>query len=281
VSAIVVTPPEVAPVPLLVTVPHAGDALAPELAAALRVPPAHLRQLQDPWVDRLLDSVPAHGGWLLTTRWARAVADVNRAGDEFAFVGPLAGWRATGKARIGLGVVPTRLAGVPIYAKPLDPAAVEARVTLAHTPYHAALARLVGELHARFGEVFVLDGHSMPDNAQSTALPPADVVLGDRWGQSAENAWTAAVEAALAAEGLATIRNRPYAGGYITRRYGRPDDGVHVVQVEFRRGLYMDETRFAPRSTFDDFHRRLSRVIARLAERLAARPPTAFALAGE
>lgn len=280
-SAIVISPPEVTPVPLVVTVPHAGQRLTPEMTTTLRVPSVHLRQLEDPWVDRLLASVPAHGGWLVATHWARAVADVNRAADEFAFTGTLAGWRATGKARIGLGVVPTRLAGAPIYAKPLAPAAVEARVALAHAPYHAALARTVAELHARFGEVFVIDGHSMPDNAQSGAVPLADVVLGDRWGRAADTAWTTAVEQALGAEGLVTTRNRPYAGGYITRRYGRPEEGVHVVQVEFRRGLYMDEARFAPLSTFDDFRRRLSRVIAKLAVRLAARPPTAFALAGE
>ncbi|MFP4126873.1 MAG: N-formylglutamate amidohydrolase [Alphaproteobacteria bacterium] len=280
-SAILVSPPEVTPVPLVVTVPHAGQRLTPEMTATLRVPPAHLRQLEDPWVDRLLAGVPAHGAWLVATRWARAVADANRAADEFAFAGTLAGWRASGKARLGLGVVPTRIAGAPIYAKPLEPAAVEARVALAHAPYHAALAQLVAETHGRFGEVFVIDAHSMPDNAQSGALPMADVVLGDRWGRAAETAWTTAVAEALGAEGLTTTRNRPYAGGYITRRYGRPEEGVHVVQVEFRRGLYMDETRFAPLSTFDDFRERLCRVIANLAVRLAARPPTAFALAGE
>jgi N-formylglutamate deformylase len=281
VSAIVVRPPEATAVPLLVTVPHAGTALAPGMAATLRIAPAQLRQLEDPWVDRLFDAVPARGGWLLATGWARAVADVNRAADEFAFAGPVPGWRATGKARIGLGVVPTRLAGAPIYAMPPDAATIAARVARAHAPYHLALAGLVGELHARFGEVFVLDAHSMPDNAQSTCLTTADVVLGDRWGQAAEAGWTAAVEEVLAAEGLATVRNRPYAGGYITRRYGRPADGVHVVQLEFRRGLYMDEAGFAPLATFDGFHRRLSRVIAHLAAQLGARTSDAFALAGE
>lgn len=280
-SPIVVSSPAAAPVPLIVTVPHAGEWLAPAMHAELRVPPARLRQLEDPWVDQLLASVPAAGAWLLVTRWARAVADVNRAADEFAFAGPLAGWRATGKARLGLGVVPTRLAGTPIYADGLTPAAVEARVALAHTPYHAALGALVEDLRARFGDVFVLDGHSMPDSAQSQTLPPADVVLGDRWGRSADPGWTAAVEAALRGEGLTTIRNRPYAGGYISRRHGRPEHGVHVVQVEFRRGLYMDEALFVPLSTFEDFRRRLGRVIGELAGRLAARPSIAFALAGE
>lgn len=280
-SAIVVVPPRAAAVPLIVTVPHAGRELPPTLAEGLRVPAARLRQLEDPWMDTLLDAVPRAGGWLVATRWARAVADVNRGGDEFAFAGPVPGWRATGKARVGLGVVPTRIAGAPIYARPLDPAAVEARVALAHTPYHDALTGLVDAVYDRFGEAFVLDGHSMPDSAQTAGLPIADVVLGDRWGSAAAAHWTGVVDAALAAEGFATTHNRPYAGGYITRRYGRPDVGVHAVQLECRRGLYMDEGRFVPRATFDDFHRRLTRAIHAVADKLAARPQVAFALAGE
>ena len=280
-SAIVVVPPRVAAVPLIVTVPHAGRELPPALADELRVSVARLRQLEDPWMDTLLDAVPRAGGWLVTTHWARAVADVNRGGDEFAFAGPVPGWRATGKARVGLGVVPTRLAGAPIYARPLDPTAVAARVALAHTPYHDALAGLVDEVCARFGEAFVLDGHSMPDSAQAAGLPTADVVLGDRWGRAAEAAWTGVVDTALAREGFVTTRNRPYAGGYITCRHGRPEAGVHAIQLECRRGLYMDEGRFVPRATFDDFHRRLGRVIHDVAGQLAARAQVAFALAGE
>ncbi len=280
-SAIVVSPPQVSPVPLVVTVPHAGRTLSADLEAALRVPPQRLRQLEDPWVDRLLDAATAAGGWLVATGWARAVADVNRAADEFAFSAPMPGWRATAKARVGLGVVPTRLAGAPIYAEPLAPAVVARRVGLAHRPYHERLAALVAELHERFGEVFVLDGHSMPDGAQAPALPAVDVVLGDRWGTAAEAAWIAAVERALATEGLVTARNRPYAGGFITRHYGRPADGVHVVQLELRRGLYMDETAFLPRPSFDEVRARFARVLAHLAAYLRARGQPAFALAGE
>ena len=280
-SAIVVTSPEVSPVPLVVTVPHAGRALDPSIAAMLRLPPARLHQLEDPWVHRLLDSVPANGGWLLTTGWARAVADVNRAADEFAFAAPVPGWRATGKARAGLGVVPTRLAGAPIYAAPLPPAIVEARIALAHTPWHDALAALLDRVHARFGEAFVVDGHSMPDGAQPPGLARADVVLGDCWGSAADAGWIAAIEHAFGAEGFATARNRPYAGGYITRHYGRPAAGFHVVQLELRRGLYMDEAGFAPLDGFDDVRARLGRVFDRLAAYLRVRRPPAFALAGE
>lgn len=280
-SSIVVTSPETSPVPLVVTVPHAGRALDPAMGPALRLPAARLRQLEDPWVDRLLDTVPARGAWLLSTSWARAVADVNRAADEFAFTSAVPGWRATGKARVGLGVVPTRLAGAPIYAAPLSPEAVERRVTLAHRPWHDTLAALVADLHDRFGEVFVLDGHSMPDGAQPPGLARADVVLGDRWGTTAEPAWIAAVEDALAAEGFLTTRNRPYAGGYITRHYGRPAAGVHVVQIELRRGLYMDEADFTPLAGYEPTRARLARVVGRLAAYLRARRPGAFALAGE
>lgn len=280
-SAIVVAPPHAPPVPLIVTVPHAGRALTPALTARLRVPAVQLRQLEDPWVDRLFEAVPAHGGWLVTTRWARAVADVNRAADEFAFAAPVPGWRATAKARIGLGVVPTRLAGAPIYTTPLDPAAVDARVAQAHRPYHAALGALVDDLHARFGEVLVVDGHSMPDNAQPPALPPADAVIGDRWSTSAEAGWVAELQGALEGARFTTARNRPYAGGYITRHYGRPGEGVHVVQLELRRGLYMDEVAFAPTSAFAAIRVRLDGVVAALVRRLRGRGHAAFALAGE
>lgn len=280
-SAIVVAPPHAPPVPLIVTVPHAGRALTPALIERLRVPAAQLRQLEDPWVDRLLETVPAHGGWLVTTRWARAVADVNRAADEFAFTAPVPGWRATAKARIGLGVVPTRLAGAPIYATPLDPAAVGARLAQAHRPYHDALGALVDDLHGRFGEVLVVDAHSMPDSAQPPALPPVDAVIGDRWGTSAEAGRVALLERALTGERFTTARNRPYAGGYITRHYGRPADGVHVVQLELRRGLYMDEAAFAPTPAFAGIRARLEGVVAALVRHLRGRGEAAFALAGE
>lgn len=278
---VAVRPPSVSAIPLVVTVPHAGAALAPGMAQALRVPATTLRQLEDPWVDRLVAGTTRLGGWTVTTAWARAVADVNRAADEFAFASAVPGWRATGKARIGLGVVPTRLGGTPIYAHPLDPVTVANRVALAHRPYHDALAALIAEVQARFGEVFVVDVHSMPASAQPPTLPAVDVVVGDRWGAAADDAWAATVEAVLTDAGLATTRNRPYAGGYITRHYGQPQAGVHALQLELRRGLYMDERTFVPLATFEGFRGRFERVIAALAGQLRGRPRTAFALAGE
>lgn len=258
-SAIVVDPPTAEAVPLIVAVPHAGTALPAALAPELRLPAAALRTLEDPWVDRLFATVPALGAWRVATRWARAVADVNRAPDEFADA-PVSGFRATAKARAGLGVVPTRIGGRPIYAAALTPADIEMRLELAHRPYHAALAGVLAEVRARFGQVLLLDGHSMPANA----LPPgaaADVVLGDRHGGAAAAGITTRVEGALRDAGFAVVRNRPYAGGYVAQHYGMPRRGIHVVQVELRRGLYMDEAEFEPTAAFGTVAARLERAL--------------------
>lgn len=259
-SAIVVDPPTADAVPLVVAVPHAGTSLPACLSPDMRLPAAALRPLEDPWVDHLFADVTALGAWRVATRWARAVVDVNRAPDEFAD-GQVPGFRATAKARAGLGVVPTLVGGRPIYASPLTPADIEARLALAHRPYHAALARVLAEVQARFGEVLLLDAHSMPANALPPAAAPVDVVLGDRYGGAAAPEVTTRVEAALRRAGLTVVRNHPYAGGFVTRHYGAPQRGVHVVQLEVRRALYMDEARFEPTAAFTTVTARLERAL--------------------
>ncbi len=92
-----------------------------------------------------------------------------------------------------------------------------------------------------------------------------EVVLGDRFGAAAARALVAFTQRAFEAEGFVVARNAPFAGGYITQRYGRPPLGVHAIQIEIDRGLYLDQARLAPLPGFGDVHERLSRVVARLA----------------
>ncbi len=270
-SAIALRPPAGPAVPLVVTVPHAGTLVPADVAATLIAGPAVLRTLQDPWVDRLAEGAAGAGAWTLHTAWARAVADVNRAPNELDPAGladgPTLGWQASTKARAGLGVVPTQVAGRPLYRGPLAVAEVERRLALAHRPYHERLAELLDTLTARFGEVLVLDLHSMPETAQLGGAA-VDVALGDRYGRTADACWVSLLADALAAAGLEVGRNRPYAGGYLAELHGRPKAGVHVIQIEFRRGLYMDETAFATHeglgrlaSVCTDTFRRLARAL--------------------
>jgi N-formylglutamate amidohydrolase len=79
----------------------------------------------------------------------------------------------------------------------------------------------------------------------------ADIVLGDRYGTSCATALTDCVELALRDRGYAVVRNKPYAGGFITEHYGEPALGRHALQVEVNRALYMDERSFSRRPGFD------------------------------
>ena len=104
-------------------------------------------------------------------------------------------------------------------------------------PLHACLATLVRRTRARFGCCLLVDCHSMP-RAESSR---ADFVLGDAHGTSCAETVMDGLETALSALSYRVGRNDPYAGGYITRHYGTPCKGVHAVQIEVARHLYMDE----------------------------------------
>jgi N-formylglutamate amidohydrolase len=92
-----------------------------------------------------------------------------------------------------------------------------------------------------------------------------DFVLGDRYGASCNPELTRMAAAQLKALGYAVALNKPYAGGYITEHYGRPQQGRHALQVEVNRALYMDETTFERSAEFDGLKRDLERMARALA----------------
>ena len=93
----------------------------------------------------------------------------------------------------------------------------------------------------------------------------ADMVLGDRFGTSCAKAVTDTAEEALTKAGFRVDRNNPYAGGFTTRNYGRPDAGVHALQIEIKRSLYMDEDTIERLPTFENIAATMNNLIAALA----------------
>ena len=113
------------------------------------------------------------------------------------------------------------------------------------------------------GFAILIDCHSMPSGSGGRA----DIVLGDRFGASCDAQLSAAVEMTLRTLGYRVTRNAPYAGGYTTSRYGRPQAGIHALQIELCRSLYMNEAEIAPRQPrFDRMRRRMTRLIGILCE---------------
>jgi N-formylglutamate amidohydrolase len=202
---------------------------------------------------------------------ARAWIDLNRDPREIdpaMIEGPLPrDMIATVRTRSGLGLIPRRIGNGPqLVRRRLAASEVEERIRLVHTPYHAAIAEALTGTRARFGTALLLDCHSMPPVAGPNPRERPDVVIGDRYGRSAATALGDRLESAIRAQGLKTARNTPYAGGYTLDRHGRPDEGIHALQIEFDRSLYLDAKLDQPGSGIDRVRRIFNMLFDILAE---------------
>jgi N-formylglutamate amidohydrolase len=268
--------------PVIFASPHSGRDYGAGFLGQVILDRQAIRSSEDAFVDRLFDMAPELGAPLLCARAPRAFLDLNRAADELD-PGVIEGIvRAAHNPRIssGLGVIPRVVAGGrAIYRGKLSLTEVQGRISRFWHPYHAALAALVEETRAAFGQAVLIDCHSMPHEAIEAHTRPGqsapDVVLGDRYGAAAGREVVDRVEAAFAAAGLRVVRNAPFAGAYIAQAYGRPSRGVHVVQVEIDRALYMDEVRVEPLAGFGGFRELIAGVVAELVQ------PPGVALAAE
>lgn len=236
--------------PVVLSVPHAGRDYPPALLERLAVPLATARLLEDRHVDAV--ALAAVGGeTLLVQRRARAWIDLNRREDERdpAVDAGAAdrGIKTSARVRGGLGLVPRRAgARAELWRRRWSDEEVVARIVADHRPYHAAVAAALAAAATRFGTAVLVDVHSMPP------LPgkaPARIVVGDRHGASAGATVAALVEATVAQAGLRCARNLPYAGGHVVERHGRPASGIHAVQLEIDRSLYLDRSLDGPSAT--------------------------------
>ena len=245
----VLAPPEQR-LPVVLASPHSGSVYPPDLVAASRLDAHALRRSEDSFVDELFAAGPALGAPLLRARFARAYLDVNREPyelDPAMFAESLPDFVNTRSPRVqvGLGTIARIVAsGEDIYRGKLCLADAMARVERLYRPYHRALGELIEVTRQRFGYSLLIDCHSMPSMSaphERGGRPRVDVVLGDCHGTSCHSAIIATAQNVLAAKGYAVARNAPYAGGFTTGHYGRPRDGVHGLQIEINRSLYMDE----------------------------------------
>ncbi|WP_300378013.1 N-formylglutamate amidohydrolase [Henriciella sp.] len=232
--------------PVLIASPHSGTHYPEALVSNLCVPLMDLRRTEDAYVDRLIDKAPDLGATLIAATHARSYVDLNRDPRELdagMFEGRPPGPVATPTPRVqaGLGCLPRIGAGgETIYAKKLSTADGEARLLGTHAPYHQALGDEIAALRQDFGSMILLDMHSMPSRQPGRPNLP-DIVLGDRFGSSCTSKLTGLAERTFRKHGLSVTRNAPYAGGYTTRMYGRPQRGAHALQIEINRALYLDE----------------------------------------
>ena len=263
---------DVAATPLICASPHSGRIYPLAMMAASQLDRRAIRRSEDAHVDELIAAAPGFGHALIAAQFARAFIDVNREPwelDPAMFEDELPAFAKARTARVaaGLGAIARIVCeGQEIYARKLTLAEAEGRVRQVHQPYHAALAALIAETKATRGLAILIDWHSMPAAAANGRNgEPCDFVLGDRFGAACAGAVPALVDRELSAMGYRVARNTPYAGGYTTEHYGRPARGVHALQIEINRGLYLDETALSPSAGFARLKADLERLIAAIA----------------
>ncbi len=255
--AVAVIRPAVQSAPLVVASPHSGARYDPEFVAASQLDPLSLRRSEDAFVDEIFAAAPDLGAPLLKALFPRAYCDPNREPyelDQEMFEDPLPAHVNTASLRVagGLGTIARLVAsGAEIYHGKLRFADAERRIERLYRPYHAALRQLVDETRRRFGCALLIDCHSMPSVGGpldcDRGRPRPDMILGDRHGASCKVELADAAESELRSLGYRVARNEPYAGGFTTQHYGRPAAGVHALQIEVNRALYMDEKRIERR----------------------------------
>lgn len=262
----------------MVEVPHAGlDVPAPYLANLI-APARSIARDADLYVDELYADAPLQGATLIVAHTSRYVLDLNRSEDDWdreavASPEPFFGARSApaSSGRMPRGLI-WRLTtdGDPALARPLTRAELQERIDTIHRPYHRAVAELLVEKRARFGQAVLLAAHSMPSASRlangELGSPRADVVPGTQGRTTASARFIECVDAHARAQGFTVRHDDPYRGGFGTRHYGRPADRFHAVQVELARRLYMDEVHLTRGRRFDSIRSFCAGLVAKLVE---------------
>lgn len=263
--------------PLVFAVPHAGRDYGETLLARARVTPGTLVRLEDRLADLLTHDLIARGQCVLIARCPRAMIDLNRDEREIdpqSIADLPRGIRphSSAKVRGGLGLIPDRLAYAgALWRHPLPYGELVRRIEEVHRPYHTALGEALDSTRAQHGAALLVDIHSMPPltaAAGADGLPPR-VVVGDRFGRSAAGRLTDLAADIARSHDLEVAINAPYSGNHILERHGAPERGVHAIQIEIDRSLYLAPDLLTPGPYLQAVRRVLGDMAQALAQELS------------
>ncbi|MBT7136242.1 MAG: N-formylglutamate amidohydrolase [Rhodospirillaceae bacterium] len=265
--------------PLVFASPHSGQDYSQAFIDASRLDPLALRRSEDAFVDEIFAAATAYGAPLLRARFPRVYVDPNREPfelDPAMFKDALPAHVNTTSSRVaaGLGTMARVVtSGEEVYNDKLHFDDAKSAIEATYIPYHEALKGLLEEARQQFGGCLLVDCHSMPSVGGPMDRDPGfrrvDFILGDRYGASCAPELTDLVEQTLQSMNYVVTRNNPYAGGFTTEHYGKPEAGCHTLQIEINRALYMNEMKISRSDGFE----KLTEDINRLMEVLATIDP--------
>ncbi len=267
-------PPGVTPIPLVLDSPHSGQHYPADFGFSCDI--RQLRMAEDTDIDDLYDFTPALGATLVCAEFPRSYLDPNRRVEDMDTSLLEERWPQpvdqSPKTQSGIGLIWRSLGDTsPIYSRKLSVAEVTRRIAQCHTPYWAAVTSAIESAHAEHGRVLHINCHSMPAEAGPSSWVKlgtqfADVVLGDRDGSTCSPAFTALLAEAFRNEGLSVAINDPYKGVELVKRFGRPAENRHSIQIELNRKLYMIEATRERTANYPVLKAALVRVMGKVAQ---------------
>ena len=261
-----VRPPKNNPLPILISVPHCGTTFPDELKNQFQ--PELLSQPEDTdwFVHDLYDFAAEMGITLIHAVYSRYLIDLNRAPDNRQLYND---------GRIQFGLVPAQTFSLKnLYRESaLQPTVdeIERRKQIYYWPYYRKIEELLGDLQSQFRHVLFFDAHSIRHQIaamKGQAFP--DLILGDLDGQTADAQLIRAADQVLSKTGKYSYsHNHPFKGGHLTRYFGKPDTGIHALQLEMVQKIYMDEENvcFTERKA-QEVRKVLKTLIAHLSQQL-------------
>lgn len=228
--------------PIVLASPHSGRLYPNSFLSQARLTRDELRLCEDCYVDQIFAPLTERGLPFLHALFPRCFIDVNRSETEWPpnSIPNIPDNKISPRAKAGLGVTPTCIArDLEIYDRPLRAKHIQARLDQLYHPYHKALAQMIERTKFSVGHAILLDCHSMP-GVLASGQKRADIILGDRFGKSCHPETIDILQEKLQMLGYNVIRNIPYAGGFITTHYGRPNTGVQAIQIEINKDLYLN-----------------------------------------
>lgn len=265
------TDPVGPPAPLVFDSPHTGLLFPPDFRPS--IPTEQCERVADWFVEELFGAAPAHGAILIEALFRRAYIDPNRSERDLDLSMVEVGWPetvdTTEKTARGASLVWKVIDGeTAIYDRRLTVDEVRHRIETYWRPYHDALKSALDATHARFGKVFHVDCHSMPEWGDPRwgdhGERRADFIVGNRDGSTASPAFTELVVETLRASGYSVAVNQKFKGVELIRRYSDPAAGRESLQIEVNRGVYMDEATITRSERFGATKAAITRMIAAL-----------------
>jgi N-formylglutamate amidohydrolase len=236
--------------PILITVPHAGNIYPDLFIKNLKINLCEVRRIEDYQSNKILDQIDEQMADIIIAQCSRAVVDLNRsrnAIDHSMFTQVFEHEPVSEKQMIkyGLGVFPNKIFGKTILKSPLPFSYAIHMLEQYYDPFHKSLNKQIMYLNNTFGFCYHIDLHTMPSKALLNFKKEPDIVLGDNFGKSCSIELINYFQNVFQKNVFTVEVNNPYAGGFITRNYGNPSKGVHTIQIEINRKIYMDENKLS------------------------------------